>query len=192
MAEITICSDFGAQKNIYFCFIDYAKAFDYVDHNKLWKILKEMGIPDHLTCLLRNMNASQEATGRTGHGITDWFQIGKEVHQGCILSPCLFNLYAEFSSVTQSCLTLCDHMNHSTPGLPIHHQLPEFTQTHVHWVTDAIQPSHPLSSPSPPALNLSQHQGLFQWVSSSHQVAKILEFQLQHQSFQWTPRTDLL
>ena len=84
------------QKNIYLCFIDYAKAFDCVDHNKLWKILKEMGIPDHLTCLLRNLYASQEATVRTGHGTTDWFQIGKGVHQGYILSPCLFNLYAEY------------------------------------------------------------------------------------------------
>ena len=79
-------------------------------------------------------------------------------------------------------------MNHSTPGLPVHHQLPESTQIHVHWVTDAIQPSHPPSSPSTPALSLSQHQGLFKWVSSSHQVAKVLEFQLQHQSFQWTPK----
>ena len=84
------------QKNIYFCFIDYAKALDHVDHNKLWKILQEMGIPDHLTCLLRNLHAGQEATVRTGHGTTDWFQIGKGVHQGCILSPCLFNLYAEY------------------------------------------------------------------------------------------------
>ena len=84
------------QKNIYFCFIDYAKAFNCVDHNKLWKILKEMGIPDHLTCLLRNLHAGQEATVRTGHGTTDWFQIGKGVHQGCILLPCLFNLYAEY------------------------------------------------------------------------------------------------
>ena len=83
------------QKNIYFCFIDYVKDFDCVDHNKLWKILKEMGIPDHLTCLLRNLYAGQEATVRTGHGTTDWFQIGKRVSQGCILSPCLFNLYAE-------------------------------------------------------------------------------------------------
>ena len=82
-------------KNIYFCFIDYLKAFDCVDHNKLWKILKEMGIPDHLTCLLRNLYAGQEATVRTGHGTTGWFQIGKGVCQGCILSPCLFNLYAE-------------------------------------------------------------------------------------------------
>ena len=83
------------QKNIYFCFIDYVKAFDYVDHNKLWKILKEMGIPDHLTCLLRNLYAGQEATVRTGYETTDWFQIGKGIGQGCILSPCLFNLYAE-------------------------------------------------------------------------------------------------
>ena len=95
-------------------------------------------------------------------------------------------------SVARSCLTLCDPMNCSTPGLPVHHQLPEFTQTHVHWVDDAIQPFHPLSSPSPPAFNLSQHQSLFQWVGSLDQVAKVLEFQLQHQSFQWTHRTDFL
>ena len=84
------------QKNIYFCFIDYAKAFDCVDHKKLWKILKEMGIPEHLICLLRNLYAGQEATVRTEHGTTDWFQIGKGVRQGCILSPCLFNFYAEY------------------------------------------------------------------------------------------------
>jgi len=201
-----------------------------VDHNKLWKILKEIEIPDHLICLLRNLYAGQEATVRTGHGTTDLFQIGKGVRQGCMLSPCLFNFYAEyimrnagleeaqagikiagrninnlryaddttlmaeseelksllmkvkeesekvglklniqktkimayspissvqFSSVTQACPTLCDPMNHSTPGLPVHHQLPEFTQTHIHRVSDAIQPSHPLSSPSPPAPNPS-------------------------------------
>ena len=84
------------QRNIYFCFIDYAQAFDGVDHNKLWKILKEMGMPDHLTCLLRNLYAGQEATVRTGHGTTDLFQIGKGVRQGCIFSPCLFNFYAEY------------------------------------------------------------------------------------------------
>ena len=111
------------QKNIYFCFIDYAKAFDCV----------------------------------------------------------------QFSSVAQSCLTLCNPKNRSMPGLPVHHQLLELTQTHVHWVSDAIQPSHPLFSPSSPAFNLLQHQGLFQWVSSLHQVAKVLELQLQHQCFQWTP-----
>ena len=83
------------QKNIYFCFIDYAKAFDCVDHNKMWRILQEMGIPDHLTCLLRNLYTGQEATVRTRHGTMDWLQIGKGVRQGCILSPCLFSLYAE-------------------------------------------------------------------------------------------------
>ena len=105
---------------------------------------------------------------------------------------CLFWLQVEFSSVNHSCSTLYDPMNCSMPGLPVHHQLPEFTQTHVHMVGDTIQPSHPLSSPSPPAPNPSQHQGLFQWVNSSREVAKVLEFQLQHQSFQWTPRTDFL
>ena len=109
-----------------------------------------------------------------------------------LLSVLLFGIFLKFSSVAQSCPTLCDPMNCSTPGLPVHHQLLEFTQTHVHWVGDAIQPSHPLSSPSPPALNLSQNQGLFQWVSSSRDEAKALELQHQHQSLQWTPRTDLL
>ena len=101
--EIKLPTSFGSskkqessRKNIYFCFIDYAKAFDCMDHNKLWKILKEMGIPDHLTCLLRNLYAGQEATVRTGHGTADWFQIGKGIRQGCILLPCLFNLYAEY------------------------------------------------------------------------------------------------
>ena len=108
-------------------------------------------------------------------------------------SLCIFMWYSvQFSSVAQSCLTLCNPMDCSIPGLPIHHQLLEFTQTHVHRVSDAIQPSHPLLSSSPPAFNLSQHQGLFHWFSSSHQMAKVLEFQLQHQSFQWIPRTDLL
>ena len=99
---------------------------------------------------------------------------------------------SQFSSVAQSSLALWDPMDCSMPGLQVHHQLPEFTQTHVHWVGDAIQPFHPLLTPSPHAFNLSQHQGLFKWVSSLHHVAKLLEFQLQHQSFQWTPRTDLL
>ena len=105
----------------------------------------------------------------------------------------LQNFFAlvQFSSVAQSCLTLCDPMNCSTPALPVHHQLPEFTQTHVHRVSDTIQPSHPLSSHSPPTPNHSQHQGLFQWVNSLHEVAKVLEFQLEHHSFQWTSRTDL-
>jgi len=98
----------------------------------------------------------------------------------------------QIRSIAQSCPTLCDPMNHSTPGLPVHHQLPEFTETHVHRVSDAIQPSHPLSSPSPPAPNPSQHQSLFQRVSFSHEVAKVLEFQLSHHSFQRNPRADLL
>ena len=209
-----------------------------MDHNKLWKIFKEMRIPDHLTCLLRNLYADQEATVTSRHRTMDWFKIGKGVHQGCVFSLYLFNLYAEcilenarlddsqtgikiarrninnlrcvddttlmaeseeelksllmkvkeesekvglklniqktkimasgpiqsdqFSHVAQSCPTLCDPMNRSTPGLPVHHQLLKFTQTHVHRVGDAIQPSHPLSSPSPPAPNPSQHQSLFQ------------------------------
>ena len=99
----------------------------------------------------------------------------------------LITCYLSISSVTQSCPTLCDPMNHSVSGLPVHHQLPAFTQTHVYRVGDAIQPSHPLSSPSPPAPNPSQHQSLFQWVNSSHEVAKILEFQAQHQSFHEHP-----
>ena len=104
----------------------------------------------------------------------------------------LLKFSVQFSSVPQSCPTLCNPMNCSTPGFPVLHQLPDFAQTHVHRVGDATQPSHPLSSPSPPAFNLSQHQGLFQWVSPWHQVAKVLEFQLQHQSFQWIFRTDFL
>ena len=98
----------------------------------------------------------------------------------------------QFSSIAQSCPNLCDPMSCSTPGFPVHHQLPELAQTSVHWVGDAIQLTHPLPSPSPPAFNLSQHQGLFQWVSSLHQMAKVLEFQLQHQSFQWIFRTDFI
>ena len=120
------------------------------------------------------------------------------------LEKCLFRSFSHFLIrlfifIGLSCIQLlsrvpilCDPVNHSTLGLPVHHQLLESTQTHVHRVDDAIQPSHPLLSPSPPTLNLSQYQGLFKWVSSSHQVAKVLELQLQHQSFQWTPRTDLL
>ena len=102
-----------------------------------------------------------------------------------IIYPILNWKYCCCYSVTKLCLTLCDPIDCSTLGVPVIHYLLEFVQTHVHWVDDAIQPSHPLSPPSPPALNLSQHQGLFQWISSSHQVAELLEFQLQHQSFQW-------
>ena len=254
------------------------------------KITKKMEWPDSLPTVILIYHFSalsslnkynrkcQEARVRTGHGKTDWFHVGKGVHQSCILSPCLFNLYAEyimgnarldeaqagikitgrninnlkyaddstlmaeseeklksplmkveeesekvglkfniqkiktmscglitsrqidgetmetvqFSSVTQSYPTVCNPMDCSMPGFPVHHQLPEFAQTCVHWVSDVIQPSHPLSSPSPSTFNLSQHQGLFLWVSCLHHVAKVLEFQLQHQSFQWIFRTDFV
>ena len=102
------------------------------------------------------------------------------------------NTVIQFSSVAQSCPTLCDPMDCSKSGFPVHHQIPKLAQTHVHWVGDTVQPSHSLPSPSPPAFNLSQHHGLFQWVSSSHQVTKVLEFQLQHQFFPWIFRTDFL
>ena len=105
---------------------------------------------------------------------------------------CIILTSVQFSSVTQSCPTLCDSMDCSTPSLPVLHQHPELAQTHIHRVGDVIQPSQPLSSPSPPAFSLSQHQGLFKWVSTSHQVAKVLELQFQHQSFQWIFRTDFL
>ena len=116
-----------------------------------------------------------------------WCWISFHVPAGCLI-PYDYTV----SSVTESCLTLCDPMDCCTPSFPVYHQLLEFTQTHVHRIGDAIQPSHPLSSPSPPAPNPSQHQSLFQWVRSLHEVAKVLEFQPQPQSFQWTPRTDLL
>ena len=127
------------------------------------------------------------------HGITDLMDMSMSKLQEIVKDreACRSVL----QSVQFSCSVISNSlqpMDHSRPGLPVHHQLPEFTQTHVRWVGDAIQPSHPLSSPSPPALKLSHHQALFQWVSFSHQVARVLELQLQHQSFQWTPRTDLL
>ena len=117
---------------------------------------------------------------------------GRRATSVCVPLVCLASFSVQFTSVAQSCPTLCDRMNHSTPGLPVHHRLLDFIQTHAHWVGDAIQPSYPLSSPSPPAPTPSRHQGLFQWVNSSHEVAKVLAFQPRHQSFQWTPRTDLL
>ena len=133
-------------------------------------------------------------TGVGCHALLRGSSQPRDQTQTCIADK-FFTVWATreaiFSSVAQSCPTLCDPMNHSTAGLPVHHQLLESTETHVHRVSDAIQPSHPLSSPSPPALGLSQHQGLFQWVSSSHQVASI-GVSLQHQSFQWIFRTDFL
>ena len=127
---------------------------------------------------------------RQGSRPSPWKRNAKK-QNGCLRRPYKFNI-DQIRSVAQSCLTLCDLMNRSTPGLPVHHQLPEFTQTHVHRVSDAIQPSHPLSSHSPPAPNPSQHQSLLHWVNSSHEVAKVLEFQLQHHCFQRNPRADLL
>ena len=137
---------------------------------------KKENIPDEHRCKSPQQNFSKQnsAIHQKAHKLwSSWFIPGM---QG------FFNIWksinVQFSSVTQSCLTLCDPMNCSTPGLPVHHQLLEFTQTHIHRVNDAIQPSHPLASPSPPAPNPSQHQSLFQWVNSSHEVVKVLEFQL--------------
>ena len=129
---------------------------------------------------------------RIGRGWKSWGDVAQRIQTPSYkiikFGNWMYSL-VQFSSVARLCPTLC---NCSTPGLPVHHQLPELTQTHGHHIRDAIQPSHSLSSPSPPAFNLSQHQGLFQWVGSSHQVATGLEFQLQHQSFQWIFRTDFL
>ena len=136
------------------------------------------GNPLQYSCLENPMDrgawqATVQVVARVGHNLVTKTKYLEVV---CWL---VWQMYSvQFNSVAQSCLTLCDPMNRSTPGLPVHHQLPEFTQTHVHWVRDAIQPSHPRSSPSPPAPTPSQHQSLFQWVNSSHEVAKVLEFQL--------------
>ena len=127
----------------------------------------------------------------TGVGCHALFQVQLHMNLQLSQSKMWFKVCYWISSLTQSCPTLCDPMDCTTPGFPVHHQLPELTQTHVRWVGDAIQPSHLLSTPSPLASNHSQHQSLFKWVSSSHQVTKVLEFQLQHQSFQWF-RTDFL
>ena len=158
MAAITICSDLGAQKNkVSHCF-----------HIFPFYLSRSDVTGCHVFLMLRFKPAFSLSS----------FILIKRLFSSSSLSA------IQSSSVAQSCLTLCHPMNHSTSGLPVHHQLSESTQTHVHRVSDATQPSHPLSSPSPPALNLSQYQGLFKSVSSSHQVAKVLEFQLQHQSFQ--------
>ena len=139
-----------------------------MDLSKLWEIVEDRG-----------------AWWVTVHGVAkSWARLSNWITTA---------IWQRFSSAQRlSRVQLCDPMGCTLPGLPVHHQLPELTQTHVHWVSDAIQPSHPLSSPSPPAFNISQLQCLFQWVSSSHQVGRALEFQLQHQSFQWTFRTELL
>ena len=202
MAVVTICSDFGAQDNkashCFHCFLIIFITFTIV-----WPQFKQQGrntiLPirtrpsSPLSYSLRSFPMSLPfTTGGQSIGasssvlpmnIQDWFPLGLTdliSLQSKGLSRVFSNTTVRFSSVAQSCPILCDTMDCSTPGLPACHQLPGFTQTHIHWVGDAIQPSHPLSSPSPPAFNLSQHQGLFHWVSSSYQVAKILKFQLQH------------
>ena len=146
---------------------------------------KKIGLCDQL-CFLNDLHI----TGFRNVGIQPQALAPRALGAGQIAQYLMQTIIHQIRSVAQFCLTLCDPMNCRTPGLPVHHQLLEFTQTHVHRVSDAIQPSHPLLSPSPSAPNPSQHQGLFQWVNSSHEVAKVLEFQLQYQSFQWTPRTD--
>ena len=145
------------QENINVCFANHAKAFDCMHHNKLQKTLKEMVIPDHLTY-------------QYSYEWLDDLEIYRFLYKLFYFGPKFYTIMIQFSSVTQSCPTLCDPMDCSTPGFPVYYQLPELTHTHVHWVSDAIQPSHPLASPSPPAFILSQHQGLFQWVSSLHWV----------------------
>ena len=156
-----------------FCSLSYAILDSHPSH---WE-----SAPNYIATLLT-------ASGLQPLAITSFFKV-QMFH---LLRHSLPYQSDQIRSVAQSCPTLCDPMNRSTPGLPVHHQLPEFTQTHVLRVSDTLQPSHPLSSPSPPAPNPSQHQSLFQWVNSSHEVAKVLEFQLYHHSFQITPRTDLL
>ena len=146
-------------KNIYFCFFDNTEAFDCVDDNNLWEILKEMGIPDHLTCLLRNLYTGQEATESYMEQLNG-SKFGKEYDKTVYCHP-VYLISMQTWSVTQSRPTLCDPMDCSMPGFPVFHYLPEFVQTHILWVSDAIQPSHPLSPLSPPAFNLSQHQDLF-------------------------------
>ena len=156
---------------------------------------------DPIDCSLPGYSVHGSFTGKNIEWVVISFSRGTPPIRG--LNPCVLCLlhwqadsllfsWVQFSPITQSCPTLCKPVDCSMPRLLVHHQFPEFTQTHVHWVSDAVQPSHPLLSPSPSAFNFSQHQGLFKWVSTLHQVAKVLEFQLQHQSFQWIFRTDFL
>ena len=179
------------------------------DHPSIARVSASSGV--HFCEIIMNRNHPKTTVGPSGswswvlfqvlrstlHWKASWIEgimaCGKSYSCFALSHPFLAVLSsAHFSSVAQSCLTLCNPMDHSTPGFPVHHQHLELAQTHVHWVGDVIQPPHPLSSPSPLAFNLSQHQDLFQWDSSSHQVAKVLEFQLQHQSFQWIFRIDFL
>ena len=179
--EVVLCEDWDYKKDSAL-WTALRKASYAVQH--FWSLCLGPKRPTHL----KSFRPSQDPHQNIWQKDTIW---EKELNKGPPTSSGLA-LEAQFSSGAQLYLTLCNPMSHNTPGLPVHNLLPEFIQTHVHWVDDAIQPSHPLSSPSPPAFNLFQQQGLFKWVSFSHQVAKVLEFQPQHQSFQWTSRTDLL
>ena len=164
---------------------------------RIWKSSAEIPSPPLALLIVRIPKAHLTSHSRMSSsrwGITlSWLSrsIRPFLYSSSVYSYVFF-LSVLLSSFTQLCPTLCDPIDCNTPGLPVHHQLPEFTQTHVDWVGDAIQPSHPRLSPSSPAFNLSQHQGLFQWVSSSHQGARALELQFQHQSLQWIFRTDFL
>ena len=153
----------------------------------LWQITSFLCF-NNLTNLKRTLEST--LTKIISFAICEVLSSNASLHKPVITKIVLNFKSVQFSSVAQSCPALCDPMDCSTPGLPVHHQHPKFTQTHVHWVGDAIQPSHPLPSPSFASFNLSQHQGLFKWIRSSHQVAKVLEFQ--HQSFQWIFRTNFL
>ena len=175
------------------CF--FKRLFVFTSSTHIWCSIQRVTFPlvpllrtDDFRIVLQRVNENLNLNPRL-----NWIQNKAAwlVHQH---NQCFLHLreFQSVSSVAQLCPTLCDPMNCCTPGLPVHHQLLEFTQTHVHRVGDAIQPSHPLSSPSPPTFNLSEHQGIYKWVSSSHWVAKLLEFQLQHHSFQWIYRTDFL
>ena len=161
-------------------------------HYKVYEILQARILEWVAVPFSRGSTQSRDWT-EVSHIVGRFFTSGATREAHLKVRALLLLIYSDqFSWVAQLCPTLWDPVNRSTPGLPVHHQLLEFTQTHVHQVGDAIQPSHPLSSPSPPAPNPSQHQGLFQWVNSSYEVAKVLEFQPQHLSFQRTPRTGLL
>ena len=141
------------QKNIYFCFIDYVKAFVWIKRN--WKIIKEMGKTEHLSCLLKNHHAGQETTVRARDGTTDWFHISKGVHQGCMFTYCLFNLNTEWKWSRSVMSNSWDFINCGTSGFPVCHPLLEFARTHIHWVGNAFKPPNPLAFPSLPAFNLS-------------------------------------
>ena len=170
------------------CLLDCTAVHSQLSYSQLQNCFCWEGCVWQLVDCLRSWEVFVAVSPLTSCFYCGWDRVSKDRLGILVLYPDCVSL----SSITQPCPTFCDPMDYSTSGFPVHHQHPKLTQTHVHRVGDAIQPSHPLSAPSPSAFNLSQHQGLFQWVSSLHQVAKALKFQLQHQSFQWTLWTDLL